>query len=144
MSGNYFDKAAVLAGLHIAMDFGEPNVTTDKPTFFMPRSSTAPGNKDQHGVPFNPDNKRTFSALVKKTVPCAVEYTNAQGKVENFGLINPSKVQITLLDPDYQRIRGCEFVTIGGQKFLYRKTEPPIALGSIDVWVLHFTAEDEF
>lgn len=143
MAGSYINKDAVLAGLHIAMDFGSPNNVADKTTFYMPRTSTASGNVDSHGVPFNASNRRTFSPLIKIVVPCAVEFQDARGKIETFGIINPSKVILTLLDPDYQKIKGFEYITIGGQKFLYRKTEPPIALGSLDIWNVHCTSEDE-
>lgn len=143
MAGSYFNKARVLEGLYTAMDFGSPNLTSDKATFYFPRISSASGNVDSQGVPFNPATNRTYGPLVKKVVPCAVEYVDAQGKVENFGIIAPSRVKLTLLDPDYQKIKGFEYVAISGNKYLYRKTEPVIALGSIDVWTVHCVAEDE-
>lgn len=142
MAGAFFDEATVLAGLHTAMGFGEPNTATDRATFYMPRSVTASGNKDSDGVPFNPNNSRTFSALVKKTVKCAVEFLGASGKDTNFGTLNPDKVKITMLGPDYILVEGAEYVVISGQKFLYWKREPVIALGSIDVHQTYWRSED--
>jgi hypothetical protein len=143
MAGNnYFDKATVLAGLYTAMDFGAPNTASDKATFYMPRTVESDGNTDSYQVSYNPDNHRELGPLVKKTVPCAVEYLDAAGKEVNLGTINPSRVRLTVLGPDYQNIKGFEYVAISGQKFLYTKTEPIIALGSIDVAIIYCTAED--
>lgn len=143
MSGNFFNQATVLAGIHKAMDFGSPNAVSDKATFFMPRSvTTAVVNKDADNVPFNPDAQRSYGALVKKTVPCAVEFLGSTGKDTNFGVLNPDKIKITLLAPDYIQVAGCEYVVVSGDKYLYWKSEPVIALGSIDVHQLYFKAED--
>jgi hypothetical protein len=90
----------------------------------------------------NPENKRSFSPLVKKTVRCAVEYIDAKGKEVNLGVINPSRVKLTLLGPEYAQVKGFEYVVVSGQKFIYQKTEPIIALGSIDVATIYAEAED--
>ncbi len=142
MAGSYFDQAAVLAGLHTAMDFGSPNTTSDKATFYMPRTVTTGGARDSYNVPFNPEEPRVMGPLVKKTVACAVEYLDAAGKEINFGTINASRVRLTVLGPEYVQIKGFEYVAISGSKFLYTKTEPIIALGSIDVAIIYCTAED--
>lgn len=143
MAGQFFNQAAVLAGLHTAMEFGSPNTTADKATFYMPRTVTASGNKDQHHVPFNPDNARAFSTLVKKVKPCAVEYIPIRtDEKTDFGILNPDKVKITILGPDFVDIAGFEYVVISGSKYLYWKEEPLIALGSIDVHVVWCKAED--
>lgn len=143
MAGAFFDKATVLAGLYTAMDFGSPNDAADKATFYMPRSVSLPdANRDQEHVPFNPAINRTFGALVKKTVRCAVEYEGKQGKDSNFGTLVPDVAKITLLDPEYQLMRGAEYVVVSGLKYLYWKREPTIALGSIDVHITYWRAED--
>lgn len=142
MAGNYFNKDTVLRGLHEAMTFGTPNNATDAATFYMPRTMTAQGNKDSYQVPMNPENTRTFGTLTKKTVPCAVEYIGGSGKDENFGTLNPDKIKLTLLGPDYLQIQGFEYVVLAGDKYLFWKEEPVIALGSIDVYQVYCRAED--
>jgi hypothetical protein len=102
MAGSFFDQSKVLAGLYTAMEFGAPNNVADRATFYMPRTVDSPGNVDSYEVSYNPDNKRTFSPLIK----------------------------------------GFEYVVISGQKFIYQKTEPLIALGSIDVAIIYAQAED--
>lgn len=138
-----FDRDAVLAGLRAAMLFGAPTIPTDRATFVMPRSYTASVPVDQEGVTFDPNQRATFSSPAKHQVPCAIEYDDAAGKLENFGIVAPSKIRITLLGPDYNTVEGFEYVVIAGQKYLYRKTEPPVALGTLDVWTVHAQAEDE-
>jgi hypothetical protein len=138
-----FNAATVIAGLQKAMSFGAPETTGDQATFYMPRTSVVTDPKDDEGVPFDVTVRPTLSTLVKKVVPCAYEYVDAEGKIENFGMIAPARVQITLLDAEYQQVKGFEYVAIGGQRFMYRRTEPPVALGSINVWTLHCTAEDQ-
>lgn len=139
-----FDRDAVLAGLRTAMQFGAPSVAADRATFVMPRvkvDDEIPA--DEQGVPFDPDQRPVYLAPTKHTVPCAIDYDDAPGKLENFGIIAPSKILITLLGPDYNTVEGFEYVVIAGQKYLYRKTEPPVALGTLDVWTVHCQAEDE-
>jgi hypothetical protein len=138
-----FDPGTVLAELRTAMQFGAPSNAADRATFFMPRVYSTTEPVDDLGVPFNPEVRPNAGTPVKHTVPCAIDYDDAQGKVENFGIIVASKVIITLLGPDYETVKGFEYVVIAGQKYLYRKTEPPVALGTLDVWTVHCQAEDE-
>jgi hypothetical protein len=145
VAGTFFNQADVIAGLHLAMEFGSPNTAADKATFYMPRTVTSDfSNEDSRGVSFNPDDKRTFGALVKKTVPCAVEYMSSSGKDTNFGTINPDRVKLTMLGPDYLQVQRAEYVVIKGQKYLYWKQEPVIALGSIDIYQTYWRSEDAY
>jgi hypothetical protein len=138
-----FNAATVRAGLRTAMNFGLPTVTNDQPTFFMPQTATSTSHLDGEGVPFDPNASFTLSALVKRQAPCAVEYVDGDGKVETFAVIAPSKVKLTFLDQDYATIKGFHFCVIEGQKYYYQRTEPPVALGTIDVYTVHCKSEDE-
>jgi hypothetical protein len=142
VAGVFFNEQKVLDSLRLAMDFGSPNTVSDKATFYMPRTVSGSGNVDSYQVPMNPENNRTFSSLVKKTVPVALEYLDAAGKDINFGTLNASRVRLTLLGPDYLQIKGFEYMVVSGNKFIYSKTEPIIALGSIDVAIIYCVAED--
>lgn len=137
-----FDRAAIVAGLRRAMDFGAPSRSEDKATFYKVTTSTGPEARDEDFVPFDPDAPRTVRPTPIQ-VSCAVEYDDRTDITETFGTIQSSRVKITLLDPDYQRVKGFSYVVVGGDKYLYRLTEPPVALGSIDVWTVHVVAEDE-
>lgn len=140
-----FDADAVRAGLRLAMQVGLPTVTADQPTFFMPTTITPTGSRvlDGQGVPFDPANQPTRSATDKRQVPCAIEYSDGPGKIENFGVVTPSKVILTLLDEDYTTIQGFSFVVISGQRFNYAFTEPAQGLVDVGVWRIHCRADDE-
>lgn len=138
-----FDAAKVVAGLHKAMAFGAPSLLGDRATFVMPSEAVYSDPRDDDNVPFSVAVRPVRPPAVSHVVPCAIEYYDAAGKMENFGLISPSRVQITLLADDFALVEGFEYAVIGGLKYLYRKTEPPVALGSIDVWTVWCQAEDD-
>lgn len=137
-----FDEAEVRAGLLSAMAFGEPNAEADKATFYTYPARTVDATTDDEGVPFDPAHRVT-SSPTPKTVRCAIEYGFTGATAERFGDLQPASAAITLLDVEYLQVKGFDFVVIGGQKFLYDKTEGPYGLGSIDVWVVHCKSEDQ-
>src|SRR5687768_4952500 len=111
------------------MTIGLPPVAADQPTFYMPRTSTTAEEVDEEDVPFSPAVQPTLSPPVSHKVPCAIEYFDAAGKIENFGVIVPSRIEVTLLDQDYDVVKGFEYVTISGDRYFYKKTEPALGLG---------------
>lgn len=137
-----FDADRVITGIHQAMGFGEATRAGDKATFYKVSESATTEPVDQEGLPFDPDIHRTSTA-VPILVPCAIEYFDRTEQADTFGVLQPTKIRLTLLDPDYQQIKGFNYVVAGGDKYYYANTEPTIALGSIDVWIIHCTAQDE-
>jgi hypothetical protein len=141
-----FDADAVRQGLLNAMGFGEPTRTEDKAWFYFPKMRTpaTTSSTDQDGVPFDPTVQvTTADSKARLQVSCAIEYIDADGQVITAGEVIPSKLKITLMDAEYQQVKGFAYVVAGGDKYLYSRTEPPVALGSIDFWFVHCTAEDE-
>ena len=136
-----FNEAEVLEGLRRAMGFGEPTRVEDKATFFLFATVSA-GEVDSDSVGFDP-TVRTTRTPTPVLVPCAVEYMDAAAQQETFGNVTASRLKITLLDPDYQQVEGFSYMTIGGGRYHYAKALPPVALGTIDVWTVLVTAEDE-
>lgn len=137
-----FNAAEVIAGLHRAMEFGEPTRTEDRATFYTVTTTAAGGPVDEDGVPFDPTVRPTRSTTSKQ-VKCAVEFADRADLSETFGIIQPTRVKITLLDAEYQQVKDFAYVVVGGDRYNRRITEPPVALGSIDVWTVHCVAEDE-
>jgi hypothetical protein len=144
-----FNEADVLEGLYLAMAFGAPNDPAKQATFYKTPILDADNNSDDEGIPFDPSVNVSRTPVTVK-VPCAVEYVDAADQYEEFGVRQPSKVKVTLLGPDYDTVVGTDtavppfsYVIVSGQKYLYRKSEPVVALGSIDVHVIHCQAEDE-
>jgi hypothetical protein len=142
-----FDADAARQGILNAMSFGEPTRTDDKAWFYFSktRTSTPPGAAaDQDGVPFDstapvlsPDRKPRLQ------VPCAIDYVDVAETTETFGSDKAARIVITLLDTEYQRVKGFAYVVAGGDKYVSPTVEPPVALGTIDVWTVHCVAEDE-
>lgn len=138
-----FDAEGFRAGIRQAMLVGLPPDIADQPLFVFPTlvSNIAPADDDD--VPFDPDDRPVITPPASKRVACAIEYVDNAGKVENFGLIVKSKVMLTLLDEEYEQIKGFEYVVIGGDRYFYTKTETPVGLDSVGVWTVHATAEDD-
>lgn len=138
-----FNAERVMAGLHKAMEFGEPTRAADKATFVKIAITTPAGSAvDGNGIPFDP-TQRPVRTPTRHTVACAVDHQGRADTAQNFGSLTSDRVEITLLDPEYQIVKGFDFVVIGGTKYLYSKTLPPEALGSIDVWTVICISEDE-
>lgn len=138
-----FNSARVVEGLHKAMGFGEPTRTSDKATFYFPKRRDIGDATDEEGVPFDPTVQAEDVSKPALRLPCSVEYFQRGDVIESFGTIQSDRIKITLLDPEYQRIKGFAYVTAGGDKYVYRSTQPPDALASIDVWTVWAVAEDE-
>jgi hypothetical protein len=142
-----FDADSVRDGLRLAMQVGLPPVTADQPAFHMPREfepEPEPGSVDQEGVPFDPTYRPTKTPRrIVRNIACGLEYQDAAGKLVNLGTIVPAKVVITLLDTEYAKVKGFEFVTIGGIRYFYHHTETPSGLLSVGIWRVHCNSEDE-
>lgn len=138
-----FNPEEVRAGLRFAMTVGLPTVLEEQPTFFFPRTATAGSSADEDGIPFNPASTRVLGPPRSVRVPCAIEYFDNQGKIENFGVIVPSKVELTILDTEYVLVKGFEYVVIGGSRYWYSRTAPPLGLVSVGVYIVYCTAEDQ-
>lgn len=140
-----FGADAVRAGLRTAMYVGLPPLKEAQPTFFFPSTPVTTGAlTDQEGVPFTSGGTVTRTPLKPSVqVPCAVEYVDGDGKLENFGVVAPSKVKLTLLDEDYAQVQGFLFCVIGPNRYYYRRTEAPTGLITIGLYTVHCYSEDE-
>lgn len=136
-----FDEAAVIAGLRKAMGFAEP--TRDEEKVWFHYSSRTPGvGTDDRGVPFDPAADPVVPAEPLTTY-CAVEFRDSGGQAVTFGQMDPAEIVITLIDEDYQEIKGFSYVVAAGDRYVYDFTEPVVALGPIDVWTIHAKADNE-
>lgn len=136
-----FNAARIIDGIHKAMGFGEANSTDDVPTFYLTSTSTE-ADADDAGIPWDPDAPRQKTRTARR-VDCTVDYIERAEQTETFGVRRPSGLVITLLGPDYEQIKGFDYVVCGGDKYYHVKTDPPAALGSIDVWTVRCKSQDE-
>lgn len=142
-----FNAKAFRDGLHFVMNMGAPTEVNDQATFYFPTQLVYQAGEstdvDAEGVPFDPDIPVTRVTPAGIKVPCAVEYSDANGQATDFGLITPTKAAITFLDEDYEKVEGCSYVLLGGEKFVYRHTEFPSALFDVGLYTMHFAAEND-
>lgn len=138
-----FDATAFRAGIKFAQQMGATPVADDQVTFYFEPQLVYTGNVDAEGVPFDPATtvQRVDPPAVKAT--CAVEYDDAQTTPTNVGFITASRVRTILLDDEYQKVKGAIYITIGGDRYDYRRTEPPTGLFDVGIYVMHWVAENE-
>lgn len=138
-----FNSADFRDGIHFAMEMGAAVDEADRVIFHFPKALTSEGPVDGHDIPFDPTQDVTVAEPDPVHVDCAVEYFDAAGQLTNFGVIAPSRLTITLLDQEYAQVVGCSFVVAHGDRYNYQRTEPPVGLFDVGIWVLHFQAENE-
>ncbi len=138
-----FDARAFREGIRFAYDMAAPPQEGEQAAFYKESSLVYTVPVDDDNVPFDPATtvQRVTSPPVH--VPCGIEYQDAEGQAVPFGYIGASRVIITLLDEDYAKVKGSAYVVLGGDKYLYRRTEPPSGLFDVGLYAMHFTAENE-
>lgn len=140
-----FDGDAFREGIWTAMAVGLPPELEDQPAFVKPAAVVQDANeRDTDGVPLDwrqPRSKVGPDTVVQ--VPCAVEYFDAMGQAMAFGAISATKVVLTLLDHDYELVKGFSYVVLGGNKYLYDRTEPPLGMVDVTIWRVHCDSDDE-
>lgn len=139
-----FNRDRVLQGIKKAMGFGAATRPQDRVTFYFNARSAPAGEVDEEGVPFDPADRVTNTREGEsKVVDCAVEYQDRAPQTETFGVYIPARIILTLLDPDWQQVKDFSYVKAGGDIYHRSTVEPPVALGSIDVWSVICLAEGE-
>jgi hypothetical protein len=138
-----FDEQGFRDGIHFAMSLGLPVDDEDRPSFHFPDTSSVGSPVDDEGIPFDPNARPVVTRGQVVKVPCAIEYVDAPGQVESWGIIYPSKVVLTFLGEDFELIRGFDYVVIGGNRYNYRSTRSPVAMDVVPVWQVECTAEDQ-
>lgn len=137
-----FDPDEFRRGLRFAMQVGAPPDVDQRATFVFPAAETASGPAGPDHVPFGPDVRIT--AIPRRTVqvPCAVEYQGTSGPDDNsVGRFAINRVVLTLLDQDYELVKGFEFVVIGGVRYQYERQLPPSGLGPVGIHQLQVWTE---
>lgn len=139
-----FDAGAFRDGILLAMRMGMPVDTTDQPTFHFPPVRTHTADHGT-GLPFDPAVAFSEDVPTPVAVDCAVAFFSGAGEGEAtaMGHLHPSRVEVTLMQEEYDQVVGASSVVIGGDVYRYRFTEPPVGLFDVGVYVMHFTAEDE-
>lgn len=138
-----FSSAQFKDAIHLAMQMGAAPDPADQVKFHFPSQLVFNGSADGQEVPFDPTATVTSTTPTPVHVDCAIEYLDYEDQVTSFGLMAPTRVALTLLDDDYEQVKDCSYVVIGGDRYDYRRTEPPAGLFDVGLYVMHFTARNE-
>jgi hypothetical protein len=129
--------------IKFAMQLGAAPEASEQVYFHFASTLVYNTPTDGANVAFDPAATVTNTTPAPVQVDCAVEYFDAENQPTSFGLLAPSRLAITLLDDDYDQVKDCSYVVIHGDRYDYRRTEPPGGLFDVGVYTMHFTARSE-
>ena len=138
-----FSAAEFRDNIRFAMEMGAAIDAGERATFHFPAQLVFNVPADGANLPFDPTASVTRSEPPTVQVDCAIEYFDAENQPTNFGMIAPSRLSIMLLDEDYEQVKECAYVVVHGDRYNYRRTEPPTGLFDVGIYTMHFTAENE-
>lgn len=87
----------------------------------------------------------TTVSLEDVQVPVAVEFSArpAASTETTVGQFDHSRAIITILDEDYDLVRGADQVLLGGNTYVIQFVGPPVGLFEVTVYTLYADAVDE-
>lgn len=142
-----FDAEGFRDGIRLAFNMGAApelnDVDESQITFHFDSQLIYTGPVDGEGVPFDPDSTVTRIIPPPVRVPCGIEYGSSADDKTAFGMIQPSKVTISLLDEEYRLVKDAAYIVIGGEKFVYHHAEIPRGLFDVGIYTLIFNAEND-
>lgn len=142
-SNSGFDAAEFRNAIHFAMNMGAAPDASERVTFHFANQLTYNVPTDGANVPFDPEATVTRYVPDPVQVDCAVEYFDSENQPTRLGLLAASRLAITLLDEDYEQVKDAAYVVAHGDRYDYRRTEPPSGLFDVGLYVMHFTSESE-
>lgn len=140
-----FDPDQFRADIRAAMLMGTPADVALRPTFRFADTSVY-DNADRTGKPWDwSDAPAPTSPVrpVERQVLCAVETDAGPVVFTGLGQFDADRATLTLLDEEFEQVKGFVDVKLGGNVYLYSKTLPPNGLHEVTVYTVLVTAEDE-
>jgi hypothetical protein len=139
-----FDARLFRDSIHTAMKMGMSPEIERQPVFHFPEQVSPVNEFDSGDVPLDPGVAMpTEPAAPPVSVPCGIEYGDTAGEMTNLGVVSPTRLVLTLLDVDYRKVEGFAYVVIDGDRYNYRRIEPPRGLFDVGIFRIHCIAEDE-
>lgn len=137
-----FNAREVRAAFRLAMRVGSPNNSDHQVTFRWKGAKTY-ASSDPAGKPYD----YTASPVTNEThpdvkVPAAVEYLQPASTELTAGEMDRLPAKLTLVDEDYEKVKGADVVVIGGMEFPIAFIEPPQGLVNVDIYNLHLGSPD--
>lgn len=134
--------------LRETMVLGLPNDDADKPTFYFERSVQW-ADHDVEGHPWNWAEAPVIDTTQAPVQPiCAYEFFAPLGRAGSqfteAGDFYPSTLIVTLMEADIAAVENSSYVTVGPSqtRFWFRYYLPMYGLDGLNVYQIHFQAED--
>jgi hypothetical protein len=141
-----FDAAAFRDAIRFAMDMGLPETTADRATFkWTPVKTYA--NADTGGRPYKL-TEAAASTTTHSDVQIPVGWQFVPTRVGNeqqtaMGSFDNDRVIMTILDEDYDQVKGADICVLGGDDYIVDYVAPPDGLFEVTIYTLYLTARDE-
>jgi hypothetical protein len=136
-----FNAAEFRNGIHFAMAMGAPTDVPDQIKFYF--APTVTGDVDASGTPFDLTAAPVTVTPAPVTVPATVMFARQEGEHDRVGFVVPTRLQVLLLDVDYELVKDCSYIVYGGDRYDLRYEEPPNALFNVGVHTMVFVARGE-
>lgn len=143
--GTAFDGAVFREAIRNTMKMGLPEDEAERVTFRWTPDRTY-ANGDSAGNPWSwDDTPATEDAPADVQVAAAVEFSaRPAGSVDTvMGQFDTSRVAVTLLDEDFELIRGADLMIFDGAIYEVQFIAPPVGLFDVTVYTIYGEARDE-
>lgn len=142
--GENFNPNEFRENIKRVMKMSAPQQVEERVTFRWPKETTHSGTVDHAGSPydFSASNIDTSTQKPDVQIDCAVEIVDRAPTGTPMGEFNNPRAKITVLDIDYELVKGSSEVLIGGNTYNVNYIEPQ-GLFSVTVYIFHTTALDE-
>lgn len=132
--------------IRFAMNMGIPDKESERLTWKWTTDKTYSG-ADVVGKPYlwneAPDTTEEHDDV---QIPVAVEFiARTTGGVSNtpWGEIENPRLQVTILDEDYEKVVGSDVIEVDGSIYYIKFVSPPQGLFAGTIYTVHAIAEDE-
>jgi len=125
------------------MEMGTPTEDAMKAIFYWDTQYDYSGQLDGSGRPFDLHSSPvSVDSKDPVTVLCGVAWMGDSSTGSPLGQFDNPKVELSLLDTEYDKITGASRLTLGGNSY---KVDYVIqsALFTVDTYIIYATAEDE-
>lgn len=149
-----FDNDGFRNAIHFSMQMGMNPDPDRRPKFVKKSTERAYWKNDveldpadvitgRSGEPLDPDVDVRVPDDELIEVDCAVETDEGQAGETGVGSFKPTKLTITLLDVDYELVRGCKELVYNGDRYIYDQEPESMGLFEVGVYVVQYKAWDE-
>jgi hypothetical protein len=138
-----FNAAGFRNAIKTAMQMGAPPNEGERATFHFPVPARLQRQHGRRPGAVRPDRHRGVHRAAHHPGRLRHRVLRRRGQPTAFGLIAPSRIAVTVLDVDYDRSRSAPTWWSHGDRYDYRRTEPPNGLFDVGVYTMHFTSNSE-